>query len=242
MAKWVELFPNQIPFTVAESERKTVAIIKYAEESGVFVERNEQLFADYPQGAAFLIPNKSGFSWDAYKTMKDMGLKYNKRVDEYLLEVQTVSDLNKYYSKKNEYEASLENMVTDFERTNARQQFQDWSLTFKAGRPLIVEELAQGGKKQVARYAAIDDLRRMLKDPAVKARPSVQKPLSEMMKLYDTFKLQKTALESVSGTTNLIGFMKDNTIVQMRELAKTNENTMSAYQTLFASLLGDTNG
>ena len=75
MAKWVELFPNQIPFTVPESEKKTVAIIKYAEESGLWVEKNAELFKQYPQGAAFLIPHKSGFSWDAYKTMKDIGSK-----------------------------------------------------------------------------------------------------------------------------------------------------------------------
>jgi hypothetical protein len=101
MAKWVELFPNQIPFTVPESEKKTVAIIKYAEESGLWAEKNADLFKQYPQGAAFLMPHKSGFSWDAYKTMKDMGLKYNKRVDDFLKEVQTAADLQQYYSKKN---------------------------------------------------------------------------------------------------------------------------------------------
>jgi hypothetical protein len=36
--------------------------------------------------------------------------------------------------------------------------------------------------------------------------------------------------------------MKDSTIVRIRELSKANENTMSAYNTLFASLLGDTDG
>jgi hypothetical protein len=36
--------------------------------------------------------------------------------------------------------------------------------------------------------------------------------------------------------------MKDSTIVKIRELSKANENTMSAYNTLFASLLGDTDG
>jgi hypothetical protein len=101
MAKWVELFPNQIPFTVTESEKKTVAVIRYAEESGKFVEDNRGLFDKYPQGAAFLIPHKSGFSWDAYQTMKNAGLKYNKNVSDYLRDVQTASDLQVYYSKKN---------------------------------------------------------------------------------------------------------------------------------------------
>jgi hypothetical protein len=36
--------------------------------------------------------------------------------------------------------------------------------------------------------------------------------------------------------------MQDDAIVRLRELAKANENTMSAYNTMFASLIGDTNG
>jgi hypothetical protein len=242
MTKWVQLFPNQIPFTIPESEKKTVAVIKYAEESGTFVEENADLFKRYPQGAAFLIPHKSGFSFDAYKTMKDMGLKYNKRVDDYLKEVQTAADLQTYYSKKNEYEVSLTTKVTDFERSMARDEFQSWAKVFKAGRPLVQEELAEGGKKAVARIAAIDDLRKMLNDKTVTTRSSVQSSLKEMLDTYDSYKMQRTALDNVPGTTNLVAFMKDSAIVKIRELSKKNENTMSAYNTLFASLLGDPNG
>jgi hypothetical protein len=242
MAKWVELYPNQIPFTIPESEKKTVAVIGYAEESGAFVEQNADLFKKYPQGAAFLIPHKGGFSWDAYKTMKDMGLKYNKRVDDYLREVQTAADLQTYYGKKNEYETNLQNMPTDFERSMARKEFQDWAKIFKAGRPLVQEELAQGGQKAIQRQNAISDLRYMLNDPEVTVRGPLQKSLKNMLDLYDSFQMQKDALSNVSGTTNLVSFMKDDTILQMRELAKKNENTKSAYNTLFASLLGDTDG
>jgi hypothetical protein len=73
MAKWVELYPNQIPFTVTESEKKSIAMIRYSEEAGNFVNQNKELFKNYPNAANFLIPHKTGFSWDAYKTMKDMG-------------------------------------------------------------------------------------------------------------------------------------------------------------------------
>ena len=242
MAKWVELFPNQIPFTVTESEKKTVAVIRYAEESGKFVEDNRGLFDKYPQGAAFLIPHKSGFSWDAYQTMKNAGLKYNKNVSDYLRDVQTASDLQVYYSKKNEYEVGLESKITDFERTAARREFTEWAKVYKAGRPLLQEELSEGGKKAIARVAAIDDLRKMLNDKTVKTRGPVQQSLKEMLDVYDAYKLQRSALDNLSGTTSLTSFMKDSAIVKLRELSKANENTMSAYNTLFASLLGDTNG
>jgi hypothetical protein len=242
MAKWVELFPNQIPFTVPESEKKTVAIIKYAEESGTFVEKNADLFKRYPQGAAFLIPHKSGFSWDAYKTMKDMGLKYNKRVDDFLREVQTASDLQQYYAKKNEYEVKLEGSFSDIERSLARDEFQEWATVFKAGRPLVQEELAEGGKKAVERIKAINDLRLMLNDKSVTVSGPLQKDLKDMLDLYDSYKSDKDLFSSVPGGSKLTTFLKEDTIVKMRELSKKNENTMSAYNTLFASLLGDTNG
>lgn len=242
MAKWVELFPNQIPFTVPESEKKTVAVIKYAEESGLWAEKNAALFEKYPQGAAFLLPHKSGFSWDAYKTMKDMGLKYNKRVDDFLKEVQTAADLQQYYSKKNEYEVKLEESITDTERSIARQEFQEWATVFKAGRPLVQEELAEGGKKAVERVKAINDLRNMLNDPKVTVRGPLQKQLKEMLDLYDSYKTDKDLFSNLPGGSKVSAFLKDETIIKMRELSRANENTMSAYNTLFASLLGDTNG
>jgi len=117
MKRWVELYPSQIPFTVPESERSTVASFGYAEEAGLFVDQNQELFRQYPEAAAFLIPNKGGFSWDAYKTMTDMGLRKNQRVEEHLRKIQTSADLQSYYDKKNEYEAGLENSATDYERT-----------------------------------------------------------------------------------------------------------------------------
>jgi hypothetical protein len=63
-----------------------------------------------------------------------------------------------------------------------------------------------------------------------------------MLDLYDAYKSDKEIFSSVSGGSKLTTFLKEDTIVKMRELAKSNENTMSAYNTLFASLLGDTNG
>ena len=174
--------------------------------------------------------------------MKDMGLKYNKRVYDCLKEVQTAADLQQYYSKKNEYEVQLEESYSDIERSIARKEFQDWATVFKAGRPLVQEELAEGGKKAVERVRAINDLRLMINDPKVTARGPLQKQLKEMLDLYDSYKADKDLFSNIPGGSKLSTFLKDDTIVKMRELSKANENTMSAYNTLFASLLGDTNG
>lgn len=236
MAKWVELYPDQIPFTVTESERTTVAYFRYAEESGAFVDQNTELFKNYPQGSAFLIPHKSGFSFDAYKTMKDMGLTNNKRVDEYLREVQTAADLQTYYEKKNEFEAELEGSV-DFIRTELRTEFNDWKQLFFAGRPLVQEELSQGSQKAINRLRAVNDLQAMLEDPEVNVRQATQKGLKAMLDLYNAYKQERDDYEEFGGNSELVRMLKDDTIIEMKRLSDFNENTRAAYDVLFGSLL-----
>ena len=240
MKEWVKLYPDQIPFTVSESDRSTVSFFRYAQESGDFVSNNEKLFKDYPQAAAFLIPHKGGYSWDAYKTMTDMGLRQNKRVDDFLREVQTAADMQTYYDKKTEYETNLEKVGTDFERSQLRKEFQDWATIFKAGRPLVQEELSQGGKKAIERMKALNDLEKMLGEKsAFAASPKVANKLRDMLKLYKDYKATKDQLDTFGGSQFLSNMNKEETIIKMRELAGFNENTQSAYNVLFGRLLGD---
>jgi hypothetical protein len=240
MKEWVKLYPDQIPFTVSESDRSTVSFFRYAQESGDFVANNEKLFKDYPQAAAFLIPHKGGYSWDAYKTMTDMGLRQNKRVDDFLREVQTAADMQAYYEKKTEYETNLEAVGTDFERSQLRKEFQDWATLFKSGRPLVQEELSQGGAKAIERMKALNDLEKMLGEKsAFSASPKVANKLRDMLQLYKDYKTTKDQLDTFGGSQFLTNMNKEETIIKMRELAGFNENTQSAYNVLFGRLLGD---
>lgn len=239
LEKWVELYPDQLPFTVSESERSTVAYFRYAEESGAFVEQNKDLFEKYRQGAAFLIPHKEGYSWDAYKTMSSMGLRSNKTVSDYLREVQTASDLQTYYEKKDTYEKSLEDVGTDFERAQLRKEWNEWSAMFKAGRPLLQEELSQGSERAIRRVNALNDLRLMLDDPKVyELRPKTASALKQMLDVYDTFQKNKKELKAIGNNRFLIQVEEDEAVVKLRKLADTNENTRSAYAVLFSLLPG----
>ena len=240
MTEWVKRYPDQMPFTISESERSTVAYFRYAQESGDFVTSNESLFKKYPQGAAFLIPHKGGYSWDAYKAMTDMGLRENKTVTDFLREAQTAADMQVYYEKKNEYESNLEKVGTDFERSALRNEFQNWATVFKAGRPLVQEELSQGGKKAIERMKALNDLENMLgKEEAFKASPDTANKLKTMLKLYQDYKAAKDQFDSFGGSQFLSNMNKEETIIKMRELAAYNDNTQSAYNVLFGRLLGD---
>lgn len=240
MKKWVELYPDQIPFTISESERKTVAKFDYAEEAGLFVDQNQELFKKYTQGAAFLIPNKSGFSWDAYKTMTDMGLRKNLTVDEHLKKIQTAADVQTYYDRKNAYERQLERFTTDSERSRLRKEFNQWKDTFFAGHPLVADYLSKGSQLAIDRQNALKDLELMLRDQSVRAiRPKTFDALKTMLNVYLDYKIQRDKYESIGLSRDSQKSLKERTIIRMRELAQFNENTLAAYDSLFGELLDD---
>jgi hypothetical protein len=238
MKKWIELYPDQIPFTIPESERSTVASFGYAEEAGMFVSQNEALFKAYPQAAAFFIPNKGGFSWDAYKNMTDMGLRKNQRVEDHLRKIQTSADLQSYYERKDEYETGLTSVATDFERSRLRKEFNEWKDIFFAGRPLVAEELNASGQKEIERINALNDLSSMLADKTARAAsPKTFDALKRMLDTYLTYKAEKDRFERFGGSDMLIRMEKDQTIVKLKELSQFNENTLAAYDSLFGRLL-----
>jgi hypothetical protein len=238
MRRWVELYPNQIAFTVPESERSTVASFAYAEESGMFVDQNPEIFKQYPEGATFLIPNKGGFSWDAYKTMTDMGLRKNQRVEDHLRKIQTAADLQSYYDRKDDYENGLEAASTDFTRSKLRKEFSEWKELFFAGRPLVAEELNAGGQKEIERINALNDLELMLADQKIRAiSPKTFDALKEMLDTYLEYKKDKETFERFGRSDILARSKKDQTIVKLKELSQFNENTLAAYDSLFGRLL-----
>jgi hypothetical protein len=238
MKRWIELYPNQIAFTIPESERSTVASFGYAEEAGMFIDQNQELFKNYPEAAAFLIPNKGGFSWDAYKIMTDMGLRKNLRVEEHLRKIQTAADLQTYFERKDDYEKGLESVGTDYERSRLRKEFTEWKTLFFAGRPLVAEELNAGGQKEIERFNALNDLELLLADKnARKASPKTSAALEKMLNTYLEYKEARDRYQRFGGSDVLIKIEKDQTIVKLRELSQFNENTLAAYDSLFGRLL-----
>jgi hypothetical protein len=240
MKKWVELYPNQVPYTVTESDRKTIAFFGYAEESNKFVTENETLFSKYPEAAAFLIPHKGAFSFDAYRTMTQMGLIRNKRVEDYLRDVQTASDLQVYYNKREDYENKLKMSPTPTTKAFARAQFNEWRTRFLAGRPLVAEELSTSAERAVRRTAALDDLERMLNDAEVSGiRSDTQDVLRDMLNSYLFYQNQKDIYSRLGRNDELLDAIKISTREKIKNLALYNENTQAAYDSLFGRLLDD---
>lgn len=240
MQKWVELYPNQVPYTVSESDRKTIAYFGYAEESNKFVTENKLLFEKYPEAAAFLIPHKGAFSFDAYKTMTDMGLIRNKRIEDYLQDVQTAADERVYFEKRDEYEENLRLAPNDSARAFARAQFNDWKSRYLAGRPLLSKELSESAERAVQRTEALSDLEAMLSDPSVSGiSRDVQDVLREMVESYQYYRNQRDIYSRIGRNDELIDAIKISTREKIKQLALYNENTQAAYNGLFGRLLDD---
>lgn len=238
MAKWIELYPNEVPYTVTESERQTVATFGYAQQSGDFVNQNGKLFKEYPQGAAFLIPHEGAFSFDAYQTMASMGLTKNKRVEDYLREVQTASAVQEYYAKKDQFDESLKFAGNAQAKTILRQQFNTWKDQFYAGNPLVAEQLNQGAQKQIDRKNALDDLQKLLADPNYKGiRPDVQNVLRQMVDTYNAYQTQKDVMQYTRMNTLVEDAYKQSVVEQLKQLATYNPNTQAAFDVVFSSLL-----
>jgi hypothetical protein len=240
MEKWVELYPNQVPYTVSESERKTVAYFRSAENAGQFVDENKGLFKTYKEGAAFLIPHEGAFSWDAYQTMKSMGLTTNKRVEDYLLEVQSAADKTLYFDRKNEFDASLNNVTDPQIRKIFRSQYNTWKETFMAGRPMLELYLTQGTENAIERTRALDDLSAMLDDSRFSnIRPETQNKMREMVSAYEQYVKQRDVFDLIGGDAEIMDLVKTSTLSRIKELSDYNENTKSVYMSIFSRLLGE---
>lgn len=237
-ARWIELFPDKLPYTITESDRSTVAIIRYAESSGAFVEQNKDLFKKYPQGAAFLIPNTGDFSWDSYRIMKGMGLRTNKRVDDFLREVQSANALRVYYDNRDNFYAQLDNAFDPYSKKMLREKWAGWSEYWKKTHPLIQEELAEGGQRAIQRTKALDDLVLMLNDQSVTVQPKTRAALGKMVELYDKYKTESSQLDLLGSVGSALSDeLKLATIAEMKKISETNSSAKSAFDVLFSRLL-----
>jgi hypothetical protein len=169
-----------------------------------------------------------------------MGLRENKRVEDYLLEVQTAAGVQTYFDKKDEFDNSLAGISDPSIRRILRQQWNQWKDTFNAGQPLVQEYLGKGREKEIERVNALDDLSNMLDDPKfANIRPQTQGVLREMVQAYKDYRKQQEVFDIIGGNANIVDILKVSTLQRIKELSGFNENTQAAYMSIFSRLLGE---
>ena len=238
--EWIKYYPDQMPFTISESEKNVVANVRAVEQSGTWIEQNGKLLAQYPEGASFLIPQQGDFDFNSYKLLFNMGIKKSKTLTDFLREVQTAKDKQEYYNYKNAFEAQLATTFSVDAKRQLRSQWQLWSDQFKGARPLLQEELGQGANSKINKLKAYADLTRMLNDKSVTTQPKTRAVLKQMVAEYDAYIQARDAIVSNSDTaSNYKDLLKNNTIVKLKQLGSTNANAQSAYNVLFSTLIGE---
>jgi hypothetical protein len=239
--EWIKLYPNQMPFTVSESERNTVAVVRAVEGADTWIQENKPLLEKYKEGAPFLIPTKGDFNFDAYKIIFQAGLKKSKTLDDYLKEVGAAKDIQFYYSQKELYEADLAATPSDDAKRQIRLQWTTWADQFKSTRPVLQEELGTGGAgRQIQRQRAYQDLVNMLQDKSITTQPKTRGLLTKMVNEFEAY---RNARDSITGNgdtqQNYKDLLRQSIKIKLQEIAGANPNAKSAYDVLFSRLIGD---
>lgn len=238
---WLRLFPEEMPYTVSESDDNVVSVIRAVDSTVEWIGKNQATLSKYPQGAAFLMPKVGDFDFDAYRLLFKSGIKYSKTIDNFLQDVSTARDKQFYYDQRDAYEAELANTYDDFSKQRLKQQWDDWSRQFKAVRPMLQKEFSNGAQTAMNRRSAYQDLQNMLADKEVrKVAPKVFDTLKQMSEIYDAY-VYNSSIAVGTGASALAykDMLKQNTKVALQQLAETSPNAKDAYNVMFSGLLGD---
>lgn len=240
MLEWVRLYPNQVPYTVSESESNVAAFVRANKKASEWITKNESLLKKYPQGAAFFIPQEGEFDFDAYKLLMSAGVKQSKLTTDFLRQVSTAYDKNFYYDQKDLLEQELANTPSDYRKRQLKEQWDAWSKAFKGARPLLQEELGKGAQGNVERIQALNDLITMFNDPTVKLDSEVRQPIESMLNVYNQYTSARDSIASNSqAAQNYKDLLKARAKAELERLSKTNRNAQATYLALFSDLMRD---
>lgn len=234
---WVKLFPNEVPFIINESDPQFQARFKTSNAAANWVDKNKDLVKQYPEGAAFLIPQSGEFSWDAYEFLKDNGYRETKLVGDFLKETFVSRDKYFFYTQQDRYEAALAGAASDSERKKINESWRVWSKDFKATRPLLQEEFASSAANNIKRQAAYNDLKRMLDETGI-STPTTNK-FRQMIKIYEEYLYSKDNIYNSRSDRDIKvrDILRESTLQQIKDIAKTDANAKSLFEVIFSNFL-----
>lgn len=244
MGEWLRLYPDEMPYTVSESDDNVVPVVRAVKDTTNWIDKNGDLLKAYPQGAPFLMPKVGEFDFEAYRLLFKSGIKYSKTIDDFLQDTQAARDIQFYYDQKDLYEEELAQTYSDSQKTRLKEQWDIWARQFKGSRPVLQDELAEGGNRQRARQRSYEDLQNMINGPqAAIARKADPKAFDAIKKMSDVFNdyLYNRDL-TLGSSANALAYkdlLKQNTKAELERIASENPNAEDAYYVLFSRLIGD---
>jgi hypothetical protein len=241
---WIRLFPDQMPYTVSESDDNVVPVVRAVDKTVSWIDSNKKLLDAYPAAAPFLMPKEGDFDFDAYRLLFKSGIKFSKTLDNHLQDIQSARDVQFYYQQKDSYEAELASTFSDAQKTQLKNMWDTWSRQFKGARPILQAELGQGAERQRARQIAYQDLQNMILGPeSTMARNSDKAAfdsLKKMSEIYDNYVYSRDLVVGSSATASAYkDLLKQNATFALQEIASKNPNAEDAYNVLFSRLIGE---
>jgi molecular chaperone GrpE (heat shock protein) len=107
-------------------------------------------------------------------------------------------------------------------------------------RPTLATQFAQGTETDIRRDQAVKDLRRMFTEEPNPPKGAVASVLKNMLSVYDSYTAAAAQVTDRSQSSQRrLDAMKEGTKLQLQQLAGSNPNTQSAYNVLFAQLIGE---
>jgi len=236
--QWIKYYPDQMPYTISESDSAVVANVRAVDSAKEWIDSNQELLSKYPEAASFLIPNVGKFDFDSYKLLFKSGLKTKKTITDFVVEASAARDLQTYFTKRDEIEEQMSATTNTDLKRQLRDEWQGWSDQFKGVRPLLQERLGQYGEKSVQRVRALDDLRNMIKDPNVKTQPKLISILDQMVSTYDDYVNERDFNTSITfgSKKDYKEQLRSNAKSALESLAESDPNALAAYNLLFAPL------
>lgn len=236
--EWVRLYPDQMPYTVSESQATVTAPVMAVSGATDWINSNADLLKKYPQAAAFLIPRAGSFDFNAYKLLFKSGLKTNKTLTDFVNQVSSAKDQQIYYNKKDEFDQQMSYVTSTDAKRQIRDEWQTWSTQFKGVRPFLQEQLSQGSQKAIDRNKALDDLRNMLNDNSITTQKSLRNTLKEMLQTYDNYVQERdsTTYSNYGNVQDYKDQLKSSAKMVLESLAGTDPNAVAAFNSLFAPL------
>jgi hypothetical protein len=239
MSEWVRLFPDQVPFTVSESDPRVMGRFKTSEEASAWVENNRDLVKKYPEGSSFLIPQTGEFTFDAYKALKAEGYRQNKLVGDFLQEVFVSRSRQYYYEQQDIFENMLARTSSDEEKRKLREKWSVWSSEYRKTRPLFELDLAESASKSVVRKQSYEDMKRMLSETDINT-PAAN-ALRRMVNIYEDYRYNVNNVYNSRSErdVNIRKSLREAALIELKEVAATDANASSAFDVLFANFLRD---
>jgi hypothetical protein len=172
--------------------------------------------------------------------MVNEGLLNKKPMGDFLKEVQVSTDRQFYFQQNAKYKEALASTSSTDQKRQLNDRWSNWSKSFMALRPTLAEEFAQGSLPNVQRQQAVNDLRNMFTKEANPPKGAVANVLKSMLAVYDQYVEASSQISDRSQMSlDRLNAMQEGVKIQLQKLGESNPNTKSAYDVLFAKLIGN---